>query len=143
MVRVLDELAGRIYETGLRSRKPSFLAAAKLLERALDSHACSSSAKLNSKINYSLGLVYRNASERSQVAYHEGHLEKAIKHSQAAVAAADKNDRFAMACSKIALGNCLFDKARKTQDQTRRRLQLTFSKTCEKTSNAIVRFPSY
>lgn len=112
MIEVLDELAGKVYETSRRSLEPTFEVAAQLLERALTTQIGQADAAQKARINYKLSLVYRSASDEAP--QNQEFLERAISAAKLALSCAlEKGELYQLASARITLGNCLHDKSRR------------------------------
>lgn len=110
MVQLLQELAFRVYETSKRSLSPNYQVASTLLTKALSLEVVQNDKKLQSELNYRLGLIIRNDwifKDRKS----KKDLDLAISHATEAVRLRASSDSFHRYSAVIGLSNLMIDRA--------------------------------
>lgn len=113
MIREINEIAHRVYESSHRSLRPIFFVSAALLELLLTLPSVGTDRRLSAEAQYRLGLSYRNEYDDPRSRGREVALEKAIHYSKSALALSTviADPHRTMVCT-IGLANCLRDRAK-------------------------------
>ncbi len=118
-IRLLEEIARELYETGRRSLTTTFLVGARLLEAVEQMEPISSDRLAKSAIQYRLGLLYRSAAERTSGSGALNLLEKAISYARKSLSNLEEGDDPTQTTSAtVSLGNCLFDMVKRKRDDS-------------------------
>ena len=107
VVRLLEESAYRVYETGLRTFKPRFSIAIKMLEKVLEYDFVALDPFRRAQADYQLSLICRNAAVRDSSSEL---FERALDHARNAEAYALKaGNSYQIVMTKISVANCLLN----------------------------------
>lgn len=125
--KLLNQIAGDVYEYARRSLATEISVAAKLLEALVEMPSMRADAHELAKINYRLGLIYRSDAESARANLRQAALLKAAEHSRNAWNYFQTNgEPFEAVSSATALANCLWQDGNRSasKEQIREAVEL-------------------
>ncbi|MBG6147056.1 transcriptional regulator with XRE-family HTH domain [Labrenzia sp. EL_142] len=118
-INLLEDLAGRIYETSRRSIEPKFNLAEQLLEYALELANQKKESIEYGRVNYRISLIQRNRSIQLPKSERTNLLRSAEQYARTAIKVLTRTDDwFSLVSAQMSLANSLYDRHKAEDDNS-------------------------